>query len=650
MKKGQIIEGYVQRVDFPNKGVVETPEGICIVKNVLPGQKVRCAVNKARNGRAEGRLLEIVEKSPIQTEEACPHFGICGGCTYLSIPYEEQLKIKEAQVKKLLDSVLKRGELCKPTQTEDVIEGIKPSPVCYGYRNKMEFSFGDEVKDGPLALGMHKRGSFYDVVSVTGCMIVDKDYRAVLETVLAYFSSLQEQGMPVGFYHRLRHTGYLRHLLVRKGSATGEILIALVTTSQYPQTAQESQAERELQQEQESQQGQESRTERGSQQEQESQQEQGLQAEQEPRTERGSQTAQNHEGRKKEISEEDLLNGLKEKLLALSLEGRIVGILHTVNDAVADVVQSDRTTVLYGRDYFYEELLGLRFKVSQFSFFQTNSRGAEVLYETAREYIGKYFAAKDGVQDSSENKKTECKKDAARGRIVYDLYSGTGTIAQLMAPVADKVIGVEIVEEAVEAARNNAKLNGLHNCEFIAGDVLKVLDEIEEKPDIIILDPPRDGVHPKALRKILDYGVEHILYISCKPTSLVRDLEAFLERGYTVERAAAVDQFPWTANVETVCLLSKLNVEHHIEVELNLDEMDLTAAESKASYEEIKAYVLEHSGLKVSNLYIAQIKRKCGIIERENYNKAKAEGVKVPKCPEEKERAIREALEYFKMM
>lgn len=539
MKKGQIIEGYVQRVDFPNKGVVETPEGICIVKNVLPGQKVRCAVNKARNGRAEGRLLEIVEKSPIQTEEACPHFGICGGCTYLSIPYEEQLKIKEAQVKKLLDSVLKRDELCKPAQTEDVIEGIKPSPVCYGYRNKMEFSFGDEVKDGPLALGMHKRGSFYDVVSVTGCMIVDKDYRAVLETVLAYFSSLQEQGMPVDFYHRLRHTGYLRHLLVRKGSATGEILIALVTTSQYPQTVQES------------------RTERGSQQGQK------------------SQTAQNHEGRKKEISEEDQLNGLKEKLLALSLEGRIVGILHTVNDAVADVVQSDRTTVLYGRDYFYEELLGLRFKVSQFSFFQTNSRGAEVLYETAREYIGKYFTAKDGVQDSPENKKTECKKDAARGRIVYDLYSGTGTIAQLMAPVADKVIGVEIVEEAVEAARNNAKLNGLHNCEFIAGDVLKVLDEIEEKPDIIILDPPRDGVHPKALRKILDYGVEHILYISCKPTSLVRDLEAFLERGYTVERAAAVDQFPWTANVEVVCLLSKLNAEQHIDEKLKIDEMDL---------------------------------------------------------------------------
>ncbi|MDE7250636.1 MAG: methyltransferase domain-containing protein, partial [Lachnospiraceae bacterium] len=201
--------------------------------------------------------------------------------------------------------------------------------------------------------------------------------------------------------------------------------------------------------------------------------------------------------------------------------------------------QSDHMEILYGQDYFYEELLGLKFKVSTFSFFQTNSLGAEVLYETAREYIGQINDG--GIPD----------------KVVFDLYSGTGTIAQLMAPVAKKVIGVEIVEEAVEAARKNAELNGLHNCEFISGDVLKVLDEIEERPDMIILDPPRDGVHPKALRKIIGYGIDRLVYISCKPNSLVRDLEVFLENGYEVKRAVAVDQFPWTANVETVCLLSK---------------------------------------------------------------------------------------------
>lgn len=491
MKKGQIIEGTVKRVDFPNKGIVETEEGVCVVKNALPGQRVQCAVNKVRHGKAEGRLLHVVAPSPIEGASPCPHFGICGSCTYLTLPYEEQLKMKEAQVKKLLNSVL-----CKPVNAEEKkqdenasgtggyrFEGIKPSPVCYGYRNKMEFSFGDEIKDGPLALGMHKRGSFYDIVSVTDCRIVDEDYRKILSCVLSYFDRLQKQGVDISFYHRLRHVGYLRHLLVRKAAKTGEILVALVTTTQIPFSRD---------------------------------------------------------------SEDEVLSGLQDELCALSLDGEIVGFLHTRNDAVADVVQSDETRVLYGRDYFYEELLGLKFKISQFSFFQTNSLGAEVLYETAREYIGGYIGKK--------------------GQVVYDLYSGTGTIAQLMAPVAKKVIGVEIVEEAVEAARNNAELNSLHNCEFIAGDVLKVLDGIEEKPDVIILDPPRDGIHPKALDKIIRYCVEHILYISCKPTSLVRDLEVFLERGYEVERAVAVDMFPWTSGVETIVLLSKLNVEHYIEV------------------------------------------------------------------------------------
>ena len=518
MKKGQIIEGTVLRVDFPNKGIVETAEGVCVVKNALPGQKMRCAVNKVRNGKAEGRLINVLEASPLECGSPCPHFGICGGCTYLSLPYEEQLKIKEAQVKKLL-----KIALCKSIGTEErtpdeklsdentfQFEGIKPSPVCFGYRNKMEFSFGDEVKDGPLALGMHKRGSFYDIVSVTECQIVDEDYRKILRCVRDYFANLQDRGMDIPFYHRLRHTGYLRHLLVRKAAKTGEILVALVTTTQVPS-------------------GQHSMSQS---------------------------VTENSAGERLEenapMSEDVILAELRKELLALPLDGKIVGILHTLNNSLADVVKSDETRLLYGQDYFYEELLGLKFKISQFSFFQTNSRGAEVLYETAREYIGGYIAAAGELADAE--RETAVRKS---DKIVYDLYSGTGTIAQLMAPVAKKVIGVEIVEEAVEAAKKNAELNGLHNCEFIAGDVLKVLDDIEEKPDVIILDPPRDGIHPKALEKIIRYGVEHILYISCKPTSLARDLEVFLARGYQVERAVAVDQFPWTANVETVCLLSK---------------------------------------------------------------------------------------------
>ena len=565
MKKGQIRTGVVRNVKFPNRAMVvlEPLEGaadgeeICEVKGALPGQKISVVITKVRKGKGEGRLKEILEKSPIETvgveNGGCPHFNICGGCSYISMPYEESLKIKENQVRELLEPVLsKQQSVCQ-------IEPIRQSPAYYGYRNKMEFTFGDEVKDGPLALGMHKKGSFYDIVTVDGCRLVDDDYSAILRETLYYF---EEKKTP--FYHRYTHEGYLRHLLVRRASRTGEILAALVTTTQ----------------------------------------------------------------------QEVDLESWKERLLSLPLNGKFAGILHITNDSMSDAVKCDSSEILYGRDYFYEELLGLKFRISTFSFFQTNTCGAEVLYETAREYVGS-LVKEEGKPDS----------------IVYDLYSGTGTIAQLMAPVAKKVIGVEIVEEAVVAARENAKQNGLENCEFIAGDVLKVLDEIEEKPDFIILDPPRDGVHPKALSRIIGYGVEKLVYISCKPTSLARDLEIFTANGYEVQRCVPVDQFPWTTGIETVVLLSKGEVDSKkIRVEFSLEDMDMSEFQDGATYTQIKDYVLEHSGLKVSNLYISQIKRKCGIEVGKNYNLPKSEDSRQPQCPPEKEKAIREAMKYFGMI
>ena len=420
-------------------------------------------INKKRNGKCEGRLLEVLEASPLErSEDVCPHFGVCGGCLYQSLPYEEQLKIKEEQIKALLDSVCKSYEF----------EGIKGSPISDGYRNKMEFSFGDEYKGGPLALGMHKRGSFYDIVNTPQCQIVHEDFRKILTATLEYFT---EKGM--GYYRKLQHEGYLRHLLVRRAVKTGEILVALVTSGQTGAAGMPESLE----------------------------------------------------------AEKVLLEEWKETLLALKMEGSFAGILHIRNDTLADVVQSDETTVLYGKGYFYEELLGLKFQITPFSFFQTNSLGAEVLYETARGYVGE-----------------------TKDKVVFDLYSGTGTISQIIAPVAKKVVGVEIVEEAVGAAKENAEANGLHNCEFIAGDVLKVIDEITEKPDLIILDPPRDGIHPKALDRIINFGVDYLVYISCKPTSLVRDLVILQERGYKLERAVAVDMFPATANCETIAKLVRI--------------------------------------------------------------------------------------------
>ncbi|RKJ05454.1 class I SAM-dependent RNA methyltransferase [bacterium D16-54] len=570
MKKGEIYKGIVDAIDFPNKGILWIDGEKVIVKNVLPGQEIRFAVNKKQKGRIEGRLLEVLKKSPLEkTEGVCPHFGSCGGCLYQSLPYEEQLRLKERQVKELVDRVC--GDWG--------FEGMKGSPVSDAYRNKMEFSFGDEYKDGPLALGMHRRGSFYDIVTTEQCQIVHSDFCRILRATLDYFDAAGTT-----YYRKLQHKGYLRHLLVRRAVKTGEILVGLVTTTQ---TYWKIGKDFEL-----------------------------------------SGTEMTEEATEKQ-TEQELLEGWRQELERLELDGSFAGILHIKNDSLADVVQSDETEILTGRDYFYEELLGMKFRITPFSFFQTNSLGAEVLYETVREYVGD-----------------------TRDKVVFDLYSGTGTIAQITSPVAKRVVGVEIVNEAVEAARENAERNGLANCEFLAGDVLKVVGEIEEKPDIIILDPPRDGVHPKALQRIIGFGVDSMVYVSCKPTSLARDLEVLVGNGYRVERGCCVDMFPFTGNVESIVLLSKLKSKKlkHINVELEMDEIDLTAAESKATYEEIKDYVLKQSGLKVSSLYIAQVKQKCGIIERANYNLPKSENFRQPKCPPEKERAIREALKYFKMI
>lgn len=465
MKKRQKYQGVIEKVDFPNKGIAVTADGErAMVKNTIPGQKVSFMINKARGGKYEGRLLEVLEKAPNELEEpACPHFGLCGGCVYQNLSYGDQLKLKERQIRELLTPVLAAGG----KDFDALFEGIKPSPRRQGYRNKMEFTFGDSSKGGPLTLGLHKRGSFYDIVNVENCRIVDGDYREILKAVREFF---EEKKIP--FYHRVSHKGYLRHLLVRKAAKTGEILIDLVTTTQ-------------------------------------------------------------REG----FWEEEMLREFAEMLKAVSLKGKLAGVLHTRNDSLADVVKDEGTEVLFGQDYFYEELLGLTFKITPFSFFQTNSLGAEVLYETARDFIG------DGVKKES---------------LVFDLYSGTGTIAQILSPVAGKVIGVEIVEEAVEAARENVRLNRLDNCEFIAGDVLAALDEIEERPDFIVLDPPRDGIHPKALRKIAgEMGVAGMVYISCKPTSLARDLEVLQGYGYEVQRVCCVDMFPGVYHVETVVLIQR---------------------------------------------------------------------------------------------
>ena len=556
MKKGQVLEGTIEKVEFPNKGVVTVAEEgkSVIVKNGIPGQKVKFCVNKFKRGNAEGRLLEVLEKSPLETRKpVCSIFPACGGCMYQTMSYEAQMEMKAEQVKNILNEAV-NGEY--------LFEGVKASPKEFAYRNKMEFSFGDEYKDGPLTLGLHKKGSTYDVLTASDCKLVHDDMTKILNCVLEYFKQRN-----VSYYKKMQHTGYLRHLLLRRGDRTGEILVNLVTTTQ----------------------------------------------------------------------EEHDMSPLKEALLNLELEGKIVGFLHILNDSLSDVVQSDETRIIYGQDYFYEKLLNLEFKITPFSFFQPNSRGAEVLYSTVRDYIG-------DINDMT----------------VFDLFSGTGTIAQVLAPVAKQVIGVEIIEEAVEAAKENAAHNGLSNCKFIAGDVFKVLDEIEEKPDVIVLDPPRDGIHPKALPKILDYGVDKIVYISCKVTSLARDLEMIQARGYEVVKSVAVDQFCQTVHVETVVLLSHKKPDGHINVKVEfgegegkvpLDNIAKRAEEYKpkerVTYKMIKEYIEAKYGFKVHTAYIAEVKRDLGLPMYDAPNAV--EELKQPRkhpTPEKVE-AIKDALRYF---
>lgn len=451
VKKNEVIEIEIEDVLFPNKGIGYIDDRKVIVKNTIEGQKVKARVKKKRKNKIQANLLEVTAKSPIEKEAVCEHFDTCGGCSYQTIPYEEQLNIKSNQVNKLLNEA----------GIEDYeYLGIESSPNEYQYRNKMEFSFGDIEKDGPLSLGMHQRGKFYEIVTVDGCQIVDEDFTKVLSTVLEYF---REKETP--FYHKKTHKGVLRHLVVRKAIKTGELLANLVTSSQ------------------------------------------------------------------EELDLTELINRLK----AIEYDGELKGFLHTINDGLADVVKSDETKVLYGQDYITEEILGLKFNISAFSFFQTNSLGAEKLYSIVRDFAG-----------DTDNK------------TIFDLYCGTGTIAQIMAPVAKKVIGIEIVEEAVKSAKENAKLNDLDNCHFIAGDVMEKVSEIDDTPDLIILDPPRDGIHPKAINKIIDFNPEVFVYVSCKPTSLARDLPVFVERGYEVKKVKCMDMFPHTPHVETVCLIERV--------------------------------------------------------------------------------------------
>ena len=383
-------------------------------------------------------------------KELCHHREFCGGCIYQGTAYSEQLKEKEKEVLRLLEA---KGV------TPEKIDSIEGCPSAFCYRNKMEYTFGDFVKDGEMTLGMHRKKNFMSIVTVDNCQLVDPDFNIILKAVLDFSV---EKGYT--FYHKRSHSGLLRNLIIRKGVRTGELLVNIVTTS-----------------------------------------EEGFDE-----------------------------HGFTEMLLSLTLTNKIVGVLRTYCDSLADAVVPDSLKTLYGRDYYMEKLLGLDFKVSAFSFFQTNVEAAERLYTEALALV-----------DSFEGKKA------------FDLYCGTGTISQVLALKAKEVLGIELVEEAVDAATENAALNGLDNCRFIAGDVFKVLNEVSDKPDVIVVDPPRVGIQPKALDKIISYGVKEIVYISCNPKTLTENLRYLEYYGYKCMYLKPFDNFPMTKHTECIALIER---------------------------------------------------------------------------------------------
>lgn len=479
LRRKDIAEAVIDRVDYPNKGhftIPETGEN-GQVKNTVPGQKVLFRVFKKHNGHAYGRLISVTERSPLETRSPfCDISDECGGCMYQRLPYDYQLQMKTDQMQKLLAPVL---------DEDSVFDGIHRSPRETGYRNKMDLSFGDEVKGGPMTLGMHRLGTRYTVLNADTCALAHPDLPKIAACVRTYCA---ETGLP--FFNKVDHIGYFRFLLLRRSETTGEILVCLATSTQYT-----------------------------------------------------------HD-----------FSDLVERLRALPLEGKIVGIWHADDDRFADALLPDALHCLYGTDSFTETILGLTFRVSLFSFFQTNTKGAEVLYETVRSYVndsGMFESESDGPGAGAADANTDT--GSGRKPVLYDLYSGTGTIGQMMSPAASHVYGIEIVPEAVEAAKKNAALNGLTNCTFIAGDVPEVLPTLPEKPDYLVLDPPREGIHPTALAEIIGYDVPNMVYVSCKATSFVQDMEELKRHGYKIRRWSLVDMFPETVHTELICLLSREN-------------------------------------------------------------------------------------------
>ena len=541
LHRGDPLQVSIETATIDGSGVARVDGQVVFVPGALPGE--RCSVRIAHVGRSAvfAQLLSVLTPSAHRVEPDCPYFPRCGGCALRHMDYEQELALKQTHVQSCLTRI--------GGQTISALP-ITGAAQTDGYRNKVQFPVQEQ--DGRPVAGFFS-GKTHRVIPVRHCRIQPDCADAIRGAVLAWMEQYH-----IRAYDEQTHTGYIRHIYIRFGAESGQILVCIVANcAQLPK---------------------------------------------------------------------------KKQLVAalLAAEPGITTIVFSPNTKKGNTVLGTEFHPLYGDGTITDTLCGLQFRLSAPAFYQVNHAQAERLYEKAVQLAG-----------------------LTGNETVLDLYCGTGTITLCLARHAKKAIGVEIVPQAIEDAKFNAAQNGMENAEFFcmdAGQAAKMLADRRTRPDVIVVDPPRKGVSADVIEAIGTMAPQRVVYVSCDPATLARDLKLLTAVGYTLQTAEAFDLFPRCAHVETVCLLSKLQSKEHIEIEVKMDELDLTSAESKATYEEIREYVFEHTGLKVSHLYIAQVKQKYGIIERENYNKPKSENAKQPQCPPEKEKAITEAFNYFGML
>ena len=541
LKKNQIEEAEITAMSSDGNGIAKIDGMVVFVPYTAVGDKLKIRIVKVQKNYSFGIIEEMLQPSPDRVDDHCPVYKKCGGCAFRHISYEAELRHKA----EFVQSNLRRlGGL------DPVMLPITPSPLVQGYRNKAQYPIREY--DGKIEAGFFAKRS-HRVISCASCDLQP----AFFEQILEYTKQFLEE-YHISAYDEQTGKGKVRHLYIRYGEISGEVMVCLVVNSErLPHAA-------------------------------------------------------------------EYVEGL------LKVCPQVVSVVLNINREQNNVILGQKCITLYGKDTIEDTLCDVRFELSPLSFYQVNRQAAEKLYRLAAD-----MAQFEGNE------------------LLIDLYCGAGTIGLSMASKVRELIGVEIVPDAVENAKENAKRCGVENARFICADAKEAAAQLAAEnlhPDVIVVDPPRKGCDLEVLQAIAAMAPKRLVMISCNSASLARDCKELEALGYHLEKAAPVDLFPRTTHVETVCLLSKLNTKQHIEVEVKMDELDITAAESKATYEEIKTYVLEHTGLKVSHLYIAQVKQKYGIIERENYNKPKSENARQPKCTPEKEAAIIDALRYFQMI